>query len=214
MADSECVSRIEASTYATPAFVTVAMFALLRACALRPHQVARNTGSSPPPRNVLLTDASHRIRGRRYYCFLFFQTYSKLYLLSRRARKPDSASGGGLRTALGINPYRYHDAATAAVKYSNTHDPLAILGDRMVGNTLEQLVPFLGSLWLYALFVDPERTRLTGAVYITARALYPPLFWAGSPWILLSTIPGYAIIAYQLVAVLCALRAPSGPPGN
>lgn len=112
-----------------------------------------------------------------------------------------------MRTALGVNAYRYHDAATAAVKYNNTHDPLAILGDRMVGNTLEQLVPFLGSLWMYAFFVDPEGTRLTGALYIVSRALYPPLFWAGSPWILLSTVPGYAVIAYQLGAVLFALRA-------
>lgn len=152
-----------------------------------------------------MTDA-HRLP-RRYYCFLFFQTYSKLYLLSRRRAEAGAPGGGGLRTALGVHPYRYHDAATAAVKYGNTRDPLAVLGDRTVGNTLEQLVPFLGSLWLFALFVDAERTRLTGALYILSRAAYPFLFWRGSPYILLSTLPGYAVIAYHLCAVLLALRS-------
>jgi len=122
----------------------------------------------------------------------------------------NAASGGGLRTALGINPYRYHDASTAAVKYGNTLDPLAILGDRMVGNTLEQLVPFLGSLWLFAIFVDSERTWQTGCAYLASRVAYPPLFWAGSPWILLSTVPGYAVIWYHLGAVLIALHRAEG----
>jgi len=106
-----------------------------------------------------------------------------------------------------VQPYRYHDPVTAAIKYGNTLDPLAILGDRMVGNTLEQLSPFLGSLWLYSIFVGPERAWLTGSVYIGSRALYPALFWAGSPWILLSTVPGYAIIWYHLGATLYALQA-------
>jgi uncharacterized MAPEG superfamily protein len=144
---------------------------------------------------------------RRYYFFLFCQTYSKLYLLSQRRTtvRVGAAPGGGLRTALGINPYRYHDAATAAVKYGNTHDPLAILGDRAVGNTLEQLVPFVGSLWLYALTVGPQHTAITGWTYVASRALYPPLFWAGSPYILLATVPGYLVIWFHLGATLHAL---------
>jgi hypothetical protein len=143
-----------------------------------------------------------------YYVFLLFQTYSKLYLLSKRT-PPVAGRALGLRTALGLQPYRYHDPVAAALKYGNTLDPLAILGDRMVGNTLEQLVPFLCSLWLYSLFVEegPERAWLTGSVYICSRLLYPALFWAGSPWILLSTVPGYAVIWYQLGATLYALRA-------
>ena len=169
-----------------------------RAAARRRRAFAR--ARAPP------TYETARARPRRYYCFLFAQTYSKLYLLSqRKTARAGAAAGGGLRTALGVNPYRYHDAETAAVKYGNTHDPLAILGDRAVGNTLEQLVPFVGSLWLYALTVGPQHTAVTGWTYVASRALYPPLFWAGSPFILLSTVPGYLVIWFHLGATLHAL---------
>lgn len=72
-----------------------------------------------------------------------------------------------------------------------------------MGNTLEQLVPFLVSLWLYALTVGPHSTRWTGCIYLVARALYPWAFWRGSPAILLSTVPGYCVVWYHLA---CATR--------
>lgn len=136
-----------------------------------------------------------------YYIFLFFQTYSKLYL----ARRRKGSEPLRLLTALGLNRYRYLDAETAKVKYGNTHDPLALLGDRCVGNTLEQLPPFLISLWMYALIVDADSTWRSGGVYLLARAAYPFAFSAGSPFILLSTVPGYAVIWFHLLSCLAAV---------
>lgn len=49
--------------------------------------------------------------------------------------------------------------------------------NRTTGNTLEQMVPFLVSLWLYATYVDVGGAASLGWVYIAARACYGPL-WA------------------------------------
>src|SRR5262249_49009228 len=43
---------------------------------------------------------------------------------------------------------------------------------RIQANTLEQLVPFLASLWLFALFLSPVWAALLGAVWVAGRILY------------------------------------------
>jgi glutathione S-transferase len=43
---------------------------------------------------------------------------------------------------------------------------------RTQANTLEQLVPFLASLWLFAIYLSPGWAALLGAVWVAGRILY------------------------------------------
>lgn len=54
-------------------------------------------------------------------------------------------------------------------------DGRMLAADRAVANTHEQMVPFLATLWLHALFLSPERATVLGGVYVFLRALYPVL---------------------------------------
>eukprot|EP00967_Tisochrysis_lutea_P127196 scaffold215996_cov32-Tisochrysis_lutea.AAC.2 len=69
--------------------------------------------------------------------------------------------------------------------------------DRSVGNFLEQFVPFLVSLFAYALFVSANRASALGWIWLFFRGLYPLLF-GKNPALLLSTIPAYSILWYML----------------
>lgn len=71
--------------------------------------------------------------------------------------------------------------------------------DRVVGNTLEQMGPFLASFWLYAVFVSPRVATVLGSAYIVLRALYPVLLGRRlskmqSKRVYVVTIPSYAIV--------------------
>lgn len=50
-----------------------------------------------------------------------------------------------------------------------------LAADRAVANTLEQMGPFLSSLWLCALFVSSSFATLLGAAYVVLRFFYPRL---------------------------------------
>lgn len=76
--------------------------------------------------------------------------------------------------------------------------------ERTTGNTLEQMVPFLLSLWLNAVFVSTHGAYKWGCVYLAFRFVYPALFFAGLPYLLLSTIPGYVVIFNLLREVVAA----------
>lgn len=80
------------------------------------------------------------------------------------------------------------------VKYSSayTTHPDMLQANRTVGNHMEQMVPFLLSLYGHALLVDPNRAALFGWAWIFFRACYYPLFRRG-PVLLLSTLPAYAL---------------------
>eukprot|EP01041_Mallomonas_annulata_P013716 gene13716-29172_t len=121
-----------------------------------------------------------------YYCFLYGQAFSKLFLYFAAKTKADK---DGQRVSL------------AEIKY-NSKDRIARATDRTVGNTMEQMGPFLSSLWLHALFISPEQATFLGYAYIASRSIYPFTFYCGVPWILMSTIPGYAIIASLLGPVV------------
>ncbi len=110
-----------------------------------------------------------------YFIFIIFQVSTKFYLYAKA--KPENGK-----------PVSY-----VKIKYGNT-DRLAVTGDRSVGNMLEQAIPFLGSLWLHAVFVDPVVAARYGWLYILFRSIYPIGFYMGLPYILCSTIPGYLII--------------------
>ncbi len=67
---------------------------------------------------------------------------------------------------------------------------------------MEQAIPFLSSLWINSVFIDPNHASMIGAIYVIARALYPIGFKLGPPYILFSTIPGYICIFVLLGEVV------------
>lgn len=87
-----------------------------------------------------------------------------------------------------------------------------LAADRLQLNTLEHMGPFLSLLWLNAVFVGPRGATAAGAVYVLARAVYP--FVMGGRLgrsvrgpILLSTVPGYLVTAYLVLALVVQLLA-------
>lgn len=85
--------------------------------------------------------------------------------------------------------------------FGNDREMLA--ADRVVINTQEQMVPFLFSLWLHALFVSATGATLAGAIYIMLRAGYPVLLGNSlshvqSKRVYWVTLPCYMIIFYLL----------------
>lgn len=90
-----------------------------------------------------------------------------------------------------------------------TTDRRMLAADRLQLNTLEQMGPFLVLLWVYAIFVSPLSATVGGAVYVLARAVYP-YFLSGRIGrdipgrLLLTTLPGYAVIAWFAVSSVWA----------
>ena len=81
-----------------------------------------------------------------------------------------------------------------SIKYGNGGGKTMLAANRVVGNTLEQAVPFLLALWLHATFVDCHGAAVLGWCWIASRCLYP-VVWGRFPLIFLSTMPGYFFIA-------------------
>jgi len=84
-------------------------------------------------------------------------------------------------------------------------DEGARMGERVFLNTLEQMGPFLISLWMCAAFVSCELATVLGSVAIVARCLMP-LLWSmgpGGAWnikVELSTQPYYICVTAMLGA--------------
>lgn len=127
-----------------------------------------------------------------YYLFLAFQSFSKFYIY-HMLRSNTIASKDKNAPSL------------HAIKYGDKGGKLGLTSDRTSGNMLEQSVPFLASLWLHAVFVDPAGAERLGYLWLLSRSFYPVVFHLGFPWFLLSTIPGYIFIVmmlYPLVKVI------------
>jgi hypothetical protein len=78
-----------------------------------------------------------------------------------------------------------------------------LAADRAVANTQEQMVPFLASLWLHAVFVSVAHATALGAVYVVLRAAYPfllgrELSMTQSKRVFFATGPAYLIVFYLL----------------
>jgi hypothetical protein len=126
--------------------------------------------------------------GLYIFCLIPFQSFSKFYILDQKknqAKKDQTKERPSFRE----------------VKYYNSKDKLALLGDRTVGNFLEFAILFLPLLWIHAVFVDHTQSFTICALYTASRALYPIVFGMGLPWIGLSTIPGYLVYFYLLFDV-------------
>jgi len=110
-----------------------------------------------------------------WYAFLIRQTTTRRYLAHKQKKEDDKKKFD---------------------RYYNTH-PRMLNADRTVQNTIEQAIPFLTSLWMYAIFVNPKHASYLGFVYILFRSIYP-FVWGRVPWLFISTVPGYAIIWYMM----------------
>jgi hypothetical protein len=82
-------------------------------------------------------------------------------------------------------------------------DGRMLAADRAVANTHEQMVPFLLSMWLHAVFVSPTHATILGLVYVVLRAVYPRLLGKSvsktqSKRVFFVTGPCYAIVLYLL----------------
>jgi len=74
------------------------------------------------------------------------------------------------------------------------------MGDRAVGNYLEQGLIFLPLFWMHAIFVDPSLSFTIALVYSISRVIYPIMYWATFNGFMgaigLSTAPGYLVTIY------------------
>jgi glutathione S-transferase len=68
-------------------------------------------------------------------------------------------------------------------------------------NTLEQLVVFLPSLWIFASFISPLWAAVLGAIYIVGRALYARTYVKDPK----SRSPGFAMSALPMLALLLGI---------
>jgi len=89
--------------------------------------------------------------------------------------------------------------------FGNNEEMLA--ADRAVINTQEQMIPFLVSLWLQAVFVSSIMATLLGAVYVVLRMLYPVLLGKeisriSNKRVYIVTIPSYLIVFYLLASTV------------
>jgi hypothetical protein len=85
-----------------------------------------------------------------------------------------------------------------------------LAADRMVGNMLEHMPPFLILLWLNAIFVGPRSAAVAGAAYLLSRILYPLIMGRrlgkGVPSrIMFATVIGYGVLAYFVVRLAVAV---------
>lgn len=82
-------------------------------------------------------------------------------------------------------------------------DGRMLAADRAVANTQEQMLPFLLSMWLHAVFVSPRAAAILGLLYVLLRALYPVLLGKSvsktqPKRVFLVTGPCYGIVLYLL----------------
>ena len=84
-----------------------------------------------------------------------------------------------------------------------------LAADRMSGNMLEHMPPFLILLWLNAIFVGTRGATLAGAAYLLSRILYPLIMGRrlgkGVPSrIMFATVIGYVVLAYFSLRLIVA----------
>jgi glutathione S-transferase len=85
---------------------------------------------------------------------------------------------------------------------------------RVQANTLEQLVVFLPSLWIFAYFISPIWASALGVVFIIGRALYAGTYVkdpkSRSPGFAMSAIPQLILLVGILIwAVWALVKSPA-----
>jgi hypothetical protein len=126
-----------------------------------------------------------------YAVFLSFQSLSKFVLLRQKRRQQAKKSDDPAPRV-----------SFRATKYYNSQDLLALAGDRSVGNFGEFSLLFLPLYWIHALWVDSSTAWTIAVLYVVGRAPYPVLYLYFPKWIVLSTAPGYLVLAYLIGKIL------------
>lgn len=117
------------------------------------------------------------------------QSFSKFYIYEKKKREVFAKDK---KARISFKTIKYY-----------SHDPVALRGDRTVGNYMEQGFVFLPLFWLHAIFVDPSHSLTIASVYTASRLIYPFVYGAKQAMLLAaSTIPGYAILMYLFVTIL------------
>jgi len=93
---------------------------------------------------------------------------------------------------------RYAEQGAIFDRYFGQDEEM-LAADRAVANTLEQMGPFLASLWLFAVFVSPTQATWLGGLYVVLRAFYPLLLGSRiskmqPKRVYFVTLPAYLII--------------------
>jgi hypothetical protein len=109
----------------------------------------------------------------------------------------------GLQTRTKYRLRREYSARGEVFDRYRSADPEMLKADRAVQNTHEQMVPFLVSLWMFALVVSPRVATVLGGVYVALRAIYPFLLGARIEQVqprrvAFVTIPSYGLVAGML----------------
>ena len=126
-----------------------------------------------------------------YYQFLFRQSRGKFTAHQSMVAESKSADA--------------KPPSFAAVKYGGIGRKYGTLvGDRTVGNMMEQSLPFLVFLGLHAAFVDVTGAAQFGWWWLLTRAIYPACFARGIPMLFVSTLPGYFFIAMLAKPIVVA----------
>ena len=126
------------------------------------------------------------------YIFLFNQSATTFGQLAELRRE---AKAGGKRAPR-----------LAEVKYGGGNGAV-LAADRLVGNYLEQLVPFLLSLFGHALFVSASRAAAFSWAWIFFRSYYGLAFGRPFPALLASTIPAYCCVWWMAGPAIHAAAA-------
>ncbi len=126
-----------------------------------------------------------------YYVFMIYQMVVKFSVYEKEKKKALASSSSSSSSSS------HHIPTFNEVRY-NSKDTSLLAADRTVGNCLEQMVPFLMSLWLYSIFISPTEAGTYGIIYVFTRSYYPFVFRMGGIWLLFSTIPNYICIWVML----------------
>lgn len=120
--------------------------------------------------------------------FLPFQSFSKFYILGKKRQEAKLKDS---KERISLKDVKYY-----------SRDVMALRGDRTVGNYIEQGFYFFPLFWMYAIFVDPSQSFAVAVTYTASRALYPFVYGAKKPMlVLISTVPGYMVHIYLLIGL-------------
>ena len=157
------------------------------------------------------------------YLFVYFvlalpyQAFTKFYLLEEKKRelalkkKKDDDDDDDDTTKTTSNKDSSSSTTTSSIdfrkiKYYNTNDSIALIGDRWVGQFVEYSFVFLTLLWIHAIFVNNAHTQsiYICVLYSISRLYYPFVFNKQNvyPGVLVSAIPNYFIILYLSIRII------------
>lgn len=118
---------------------------------------------------------------------------------------PKEAGFAALITALALFVYMVLTVNVGRARNKFNVQPPTTMGNpdfervlRVQQNTLEHMVVFLPSLWLFTFFVDPKMGAGLGAVWILARILYAWGYYQEAK----KRAPGFLLAVFTQLALL------------